>query len=101
VFNKLYSERNLVKFEESISYLFPNIAKEWHPTKNGLLLPEYFTPGAGRKIWWLGGCGHEWQDSINHRTSGRDCPQCRYKKASHTWKQKKKSPGQLDLINSN
>jgi hypothetical protein len=94
-FNKLYSERNLVKFEKSLIYLFPDISKEWHPTKNDLLLPEYFSPGSGRKVWWLGKCEHEWQDSINHRTSGRDCPQCRYKKASQTRRRKRMSPGQL------
>ena len=97
-FNKLYSERKLVPFEKSLNYLFPNIVKEWHPTKNDLLLPEHFTPGSGRKIWWLGKCGHEWQDSINHRTSGRDCPKCRYKKVSQTWKRKKINPGQLVLF---
>jgi hypothetical protein len=97
-FNNLYSERKLVAFEKTLSYLFPNIAKEWHPTKNDLLLPEHFTPGSGRKIWWFGKCGHEWQDSINHRTSDRDCPMCRYKKVSQTWKRKKISPNQLDLF---
>ena len=81
--------------EKSLIYLFPDISKEWHPTKNDLLLPEYFSPGSGRKVWWLGKCEHEWQDSINHRTSGRDCPQCRYKKASQTRRRKRMSPGQL------
>lgn len=97
-FNKLYTERNQVKLEKSLSHLFPDIAKEWHPAKNDLLKPDCFTPGSGRKIWWLGKCGHEWQDSINHRTSGRDCPLCRYEKAKKTRLRKKKSPGQIGLF---
>lgn len=83
-FNDFYSRRKHVEFEKSLNYLFPAIAKEWHSSKNDLLLPEYFTPGSGRKIWWKASCGHEWEDSINHRTSGRGCPQCRYKRAKMT-----------------
>lgn len=83
-FNDHYSKRKHVEYEKSLSYLFPSIAKEWHPSKNDLLLPEYFTPGSGRKIWWKASCGHQWNDSINHRTSGRGCPECRYKKAKIT-----------------
>ena len=96
-FNKLYSERKSVKFEESLCHLFPGLSQEWHPSKNDLLLPEYFMPGSGRKIWWLGNCGHEWQDTINHRTSGRDCPKCRYKKSSKTQREKRMK-GQLKLF---
>ena len=87
-FNYLYSKRKHVEFEKSLSYLYPDIANEWHPTKNDALLPEYFTHGSGRKIWWKGKCGHEWQDSILHRTSGRRCPKCRYKRASLTHRRK-------------
>jgi hypothetical protein len=83
-FNKMFSRRKHVEFEKSLSFLFPALVREWHPTKNDLLLPEYFTPGSGREIWWRGKCKHVWKDSINHRTSGRACPKCRYKRASQT-----------------
>ncbi len=97
LFHKLYSERKSVKFEESLCHLFPGLAKEWHPTINDSLLPEHFTRGSRRSIWWLGSCGHEWQDTINHRTSGRDCPNCRYKKASRT-RRKNSTKGQQELF---
>ncbi len=97
LFNKLYSERKSVKFEESLCHMFPELSQEWHSSKNDMLLPDQFTPGSGRAIWWLGICGHEWQDTINHRTRGRDCPKCRYKKASRTWR-KKRTKGQLELF---
>ena len=83
-FNSMYSRRKHVEFEKSLSFLFPAIAKEWHPSKNDLLLPEYFTAGSGRKVWWLGKCRHTWKDSIIHRTTGRGCPKCRYTKAGLT-----------------
>jgi len=97
LFSKLYSERKSVNYEDSLSNLFPSLAQEWHPEKNDYLLPEHFTPGSGREIWWLGKCGHEWKDTINHRTSGRDCPKCRYKKASKT-RRKSQTRDQLNLF---
>jgi very-short-patch-repair endonuclease len=97
LFDKLYSERKTTVLEESLLHLHPKLAREWHPTKNETLRPEHFTPGAGRSVWWLGKCGHEWEDTINHRTGGRDCPQCRYKKASASQKKNRKR-GQMSLF---
>jgi len=55
----------------------PDIAKEWHPTKNGNLTPFNFTPGSGRKVWWKCEKGHEWDARIaNRATLGRGCPYC-------------------------
>ena len=68
-FDKLYAERNSVVFENSISYLFPELVKQWHPTKNKTLLPEHFTPGSHRKVWWQNHLGHEWQSEICYRVS--------------------------------
>ena len=56
----------------------PDLAKEWHPTKNGNLAPEKVTYGCGKKIWWICPKGHEYQATINHRTGnkGTNCPIC-------------------------
>ncbi len=97
LFNKLYSERKSVKYEASLCHVFPELSQQWHPSKNDMLLPEHFTPGSGRTIWWLGNCGHEWQDTINHRSRGRDCPKCRYEKA-RTTRRKNSTKGQLKLL---
>jgi len=56
---------------------FPEIAKKWHPTKNGELTPESLTGRSGRKVWWLGNCGHTWKASTKHLSSGRGCAVCR------------------------
>lgn len=55
---------------------YPEVLKEWHPSRNEHLKPE--TIGAsGKKAWWLGNCGHEWQASISSRTGqGVGCPYC-------------------------
>jgi very-short-patch-repair endonuclease len=66
-FDKLQTEGNNVVFERSISFLYPDLARQWHPTKNEPLLPEHFTPGSHRKVWWQDNSGHEWQAIINVR----------------------------------
>lgn len=59
--------------------VFPEIAAEWHPGKNGDLLPEQFTAKSGKKVWWQ--CSkfpsHEWATTIASRTTGSGCPFCR------------------------
>ncbi len=54
----------------------PDLAKEWHPTKNEDLNPEDVTSGSNKKVWWLCNEGHEWEAQINSRNSGRGCPYC-------------------------
>lgn len=57
---------------------FPHIAKEWHPNKNGNLLPEQVASGTRKKVWWICPLGHEYQATIGHRTApnGTGCPIC-------------------------
>ena len=64
--------------KNSLLIMYPNVAQEWHPSKNGNLSPDLFDYGSNKKVWWLGQCGHEWQDSITHRTGMLcGCPYCR------------------------
>lgn len=58
----------------------PALASEWHPTKNGVLVPNMVTDNSGKKVWWLGKCGHEWETRISHRNGGSGCPYCYQKK---------------------
>lgn len=67
--------------ENDLASLFPQIAAEWHPTKNGGLCPEAVTPYSTRKVWWLCSKGHEYRDNIDHRTAQADgCPYCEGKR---------------------
>ena len=56
----------------------PELAKEWHPTRNGTLKPSDVTYGMGKKIWWLCPAGHEYQATLLHRSAkiGTNCPIC-------------------------
>ena len=55
----------------------PQLAKEWHPIKNGDLTPQKVTFKSNKKVWWLGKCGHEWEATISSRSHSNDgCPFC-------------------------
>ena len=54
----------------------PELAKEWHPTLNGELLPTMIGAGSHKKVWWQCSEGHEWQAIIQSRKLGYGCPVC-------------------------
>ena len=62
-----------------LATLKPDLAKEWHPTKNGELTPFDFTLGSKKIVWWQcdKGQDHEWETSISHRSlNNSNCPFC-------------------------
>ena len=70
------SGRKVIPGETDLTITHPYLAAEWHPTRNGSLLPKMVSAGRADRVWWLGPCGHEWQAVIYSRTSGRGCPIC-------------------------
>lgn len=66
----------LLEGYNDLNTINPELAKEWHPTKNGLLTPNKITANNGKKVWWLGKCGHEWQSVVSARNKGGGCPYC-------------------------
>ncbi len=65
--------------KNSLETKSPEIAKEWHPTKNKQVTPEDVTYGARKKVWWRCPKGHEYPATIDSRTSKKqptDCPFC-------------------------
>ena len=76
-----------VSVTNSLEALFPEVAAQWHPTKNGDLTPEQIVGGSGKKVWWKcpKGTDHEWKGSIDNRTGlGRGCPACAGRQVSVT-----------------
>ena len=61
----------------------PEIAKQWHPIKNGNLKPENVSHGSNKKVWWKCLRNHEWKISTNKRTSGYNCPICNESKGEN------------------
>ena len=62
--------------ENSLASINPQLAKEWHPSKNGKLTPKDVTTWSNKKVWWQCKKGHEWETSVNHRSNGTGCPYC-------------------------
>ena len=61
----------------SLASTNPQLAAEWHPTKNGDILPSNVTPSSNKKVWWLCNNGHEWQAAVADRyCRGTNCPFC-------------------------
>ena len=61
----------------------PELAAQWHPTKNGNLRPTQVTANAEKKVWWLlqyndtktkKHFDFEWAAFISNRSKGDDCP---------------------------
>lgn len=76
-----------VSVTNSLATLFPKVAKQWHPTKNGRLRPEQVVAGSHRRVWWKCNKGpdHEWRTPVKSRTyAGNNCPFCRSYHASVT-----------------
>ncbi|MFC1483118.1 zinc-ribbon domain-containing protein, partial [Candidatus Margulisiibacteriota bacterium] len=63
----------------NLKFVNPQLAIEWHPTKNGDVTPRDVTRCSGKKVWWQ--CKknyrHEWQATIHHRNYGNKCPYCK------------------------
>ena len=66
-----------------LATLYPELAKEWHPTKNGNLKPCDVTKGKVKKVWWLlpyddprtgKHFNFEWEATIGDRINGTGCP---------------------------
>ena len=56
---------------------YPDLVKEWHPTKNGELTPDDFTHGTHKKVWWLCPIGHSYESVVQKRTGNNSgCPYC-------------------------
>lgn len=81
-YNKNIRGKSLIKKavqkNGSFSDKFPELAKEWHPEKNGLQLPSMLSCGSNIKVWWKcpKGENHEWQNAIVNRIQNPTCPFC-------------------------
>ena len=66
----------IIQKRGSLEDVYPEIAKDWHPTKNSDLKPSMVTPRSGKKVWWMCEKGHEWEQTVHDRTRPNPCPEC-------------------------
>jgi len=59
-----------------LATLRPELAKEWHPRKNGKLTPKDVMCGSNKKVWWLCKKGHAWEGAVANKSANHGCPYC-------------------------
>ena len=74
------TDRRAIHGETDLATRYPELARQWHPTKNGSLTPHDVLPGSHRKVWWVCDKGHEWRAAVSARVNGSGCPVCTSKK---------------------
>ena len=75
-------QRILTGFND-LQTLYPEVAAQWHPVKNGNVKPCDVMPGTVVKYWWLcPECGKEWQSAPNTRVQGHGCPACAFRESN-------------------
>lgn len=70
------SRKTVLKGFNDLASEFPELSKEWHPSRNGTLKPEMVVSGTSRRIWWKCTAGHEWPAAPSTRIKGIGCPSC-------------------------
>ena len=73
--------KTLIIGENDLSTVRPDLAQEWHPTKNEDISPSLVTCGNNKKVWWKCAKGHEWEAVISDRVRGNGCPFCSGRRA--------------------
>ena len=63
----------------SLASLYPHIAKEWHPSRNGRRRPDEFTSSSSFLAWWLCAlCESSFEATIHSRVrDNHRCPSCK------------------------
>lgn len=57
--------------------LHPDLAAQWHPTKNLPLTPETVAVSSNHSVWWVCSQEHEWKATIARRShASTGCPVC-------------------------
>jgi DNA-directed RNA polymerase subunit RPC12/RpoP len=70
--------------ENCLANRFPEIAKQWHPAKNGNLTPNKVCCSSLKKVCWICNKNHEWLSTIYHRIYRKsNCPYCSNKKVNN------------------
>jgi hypothetical protein len=65
----------VIKGENDLETLNPDLAQEWHSLKNKLN-PDSVKSGSEKLVWWLCKKGHEWKAPVSKRNKGAGCPYC-------------------------
>lgn len=74
-----YCTNQKINNENSLVTINPTLSLEWHPIKNGDLIPSQVSGGSDKKIWWIckNNNKHIWKATIHSRNKkNTGCPHC-------------------------
>ena len=72
-----YCSNRKLGYGNSLGEKFPNVAKDWHPKRNGNLTPFDVTYVSGKKVWWICENNHEYSTKVFYKTiRGNGCKYC-------------------------
>jgi len=77
-YNCPYCSGHRVGISNCLATKNTELAKQWHPTKNGDLTPYDVTISSFKKVWWQckNNPDHEWKTEVSSRSKGNGCPYC-------------------------
>lgn len=71
------SNKKVLEGFNDLTTTHPDIASEWHPTRNNELMPKDVVAGSAKEVWWLCLKGHDFRTTVSKRTArGLSCPEC-------------------------
>ena len=70
------ANRRVLSGINDIASVHPELAAQWHQSKNGALLPSQVRFNSTKAVWGKGPCGHEWDSTPERRHRGEECPIC-------------------------
>lgn len=74
-----FCARRRLSKSQTLAQTYPQIAEQWHPSKNESLTPDVVSAHSSKKVYWQ--CSnnrtHVWSATISNRTkNGSGCPKC-------------------------
>jgi Probable Zinc-ribbon domain len=71
---------------KSLAALYPEIARQLHPTLNEGLTADMVTAHSKKRLWWQChiNAAHVWDTEVSNRVKGTRCPFCAHKKPDAT-----------------
>lgn len=73
-----FCRNHRLSVSNSLAKLAPDVAKEWHPTKNGKLTPKDVVAFTTKPAWFICPAGHEYERQVHLRIRfGLTCPECK------------------------
>ncbi|NQD69086.1 zinc-ribbon domain-containing protein, partial [Bacillus haikouensis] len=77
-----YCAGQKVTHDNNLAFLRPDLAKQWHPSKNENVTPYDVTSRSAKKVWWICEKGHSWEAPVFYRDRGNGCSYCSHQSTS-------------------